>query len=288
MKLDRRKFLKFLLFLALPSYSISGYSGRKERVVLIRDKNLFDEKDRIDKAVLKEMLKKGICLLEGEENLKEALKKNFKREEIIGIKSNEWGPLPTPEEVEDILKQFLVEYGIKEENIAISDRGVLRSKIFKNSTSLINVRPMRTHHWSGVGTLIKNYIMFSEYPPKYHPNFCSDLGKLWELPIVKGKTRLNILIMFTPLFYGVGAHHFDKKYTWKYCGVLFGKKTATVDAVGLKILKEKRKQYFRKDIPFQPPPIHIGVADKIYNLGTTNFDEIELVKEKIYEDDLIL
>lgn len=287
MKLDRRKFLKFLLFLALPSYSISENLARKERVVLIRDKNLFDEKGNIRREILKEMLQKGICLLEGEENIKEALKKNFKKEEIIGIKSNEWGPLPTPKELEDLLKQFLVEYGIKEENIDIGDRGVLRSKIFKNSTALINVRPMRTHHWSGVGTLIKNYIMFSEYPPKYHPNFCSDLGKLWELPIVKGKTKLNILVMFTPLFYGVGAHHFDKEYTWKYCGVLFGKKPATVDAIGLKILKEKRRQYFGKEIPFKPPVIHIAIADKIYNLGTTNFDEIELIKLKELQDDLI-
>lgn len=287
MKIDRRNFLKFLLFLSLPFSRTFAASDKKERVILLRDKYLFDKKERIDKERLKEMIKKGFCLLEETDNIEDALKKNFNKNEIIGIKSNEWGPLPTPEEVEDILKEFLLLYGIKEENIEINDRGVLRSKIFKNSTSLINVRPMRTHHWAGVGSLIKNYIMFSDSPPSYHPNFCSDLGKLWELPIVKGKTRINILVMFTPLFYGVGAHHFDKRYTWKYCGLIFGKKPASCDALGLKIIKEKRKEYFGKDIQFQPPPIHIGIADKVYNLGTTNLNEIELIKINKYEDDLI-
>jgi len=286
MNIDRRKFLKFLLFLSLPFYNINSNSQAKERVVLVRNKNLFSKSGKIDFDLLKEMLKKGICLLEGEEKIEEAFLKNFKRDEIVGIKSNEWGPLPTPKEVEVILREFLKNIGIKEENISIADRAVLKLEPFKNSTSLINVRPMRTHHWAGVGTLIKNYIMFDD-PPKYHENFCSSLGKLWHLPIVKDKTRFNILIMFTPLFYGIGAHHFDKEYTWKYCGILFGKKPASVDSVGLRILKEKRKIYFGRDIPFQPPPIHISIADKIYNLGTTNPKEIEIVKLSPMEDDLV-
>lgn len=289
MVLDRRKFLKLLFFLNLRFLNSFKKDKKdfKEKVVLLRNKDLIDKKGRIDKAILEEMISKGICLLEGEICVKEALKKIFGKDEVIGIKSNEWAYLPTPKEIEEILKKFLIDYGVKEENIDISDRGVLRSKVFKNSTSLINVRPMRTHFWSGVGSLIKNYIMFSETPSSYHKNFCSDLGKLWELPVVKGKTRLNILVMFTPLFYGSGPHHFDKKFTWNYCGVLIGKKPATVDAVGLKILKEKRKEFFGKDIPFQPPPIHIRIADTIYNLGTTNLNEIELIKVSNLNDDLI-
>jgi len=58
--------------------------------------------------------------------------------------------------------------------------------------------------WSGVGTLLKNYIMFSPRPSDYYGNACENLGALWQLPQVKGKTRLNILVMLTPLFHGAG------------------------------------------------------------------------------------
>lgn len=287
MKIDRRKFLEFILFMSLPFSKIFSKSNEKEKVVLIRDKNLLNKSKKINKEVLKEMIIKGICLLKGEEKIEIALKNFFEKDEILGIKSNEWGPLPTAPEVEEILKELLIKIGIKEENIGIADRNVLRMKIFKNCTSLINVRPMRTHHWAGVGSLIKNYIMFVEKPSDYHSNFCSKLGSIWHKPIVKDKTRINILIMFTPLFYGIGAHHFDKKYTFEYCGILFGEKPATVDAVGLKILKEMRNKYFKKDLPFQPPPIHIQIADKIYNLGKTNLNEIEIIKSNPMSDDLI-
>ncbi len=40
--------------------------------------------------------------------------------------------------------------------MAVDDRGVLQNPVFNRSTALINVRPMRAHHWSGLGTLIKN------------------------------------------------------------------------------------------------------------------------------------
>lgn len=287
MKIDRRKFLELMLFLGFSTSFGLSKDKEKERVVLVRDSELFYKENKIAKDVLEKMLEKGICLLEGENEIEVALKKYFKKDEIIGIKSNEWGPLPTPKEVEDILLNFLLKIGVKEENIEIADRKVLKSKVFQNCTSLINVRPLRTHHWAGVGSLIKNYIMFVKKPWDYHSDFCSNLGSIWHFPQIKGKTKLNILIMFTPLFYGVGAHHFDERYTWKYCGILFGKKPVPVDSVGLKILKEKRKKYFGKEIPFQPPPIHISIADKIYNLGTSNLNEIEIIKTNKMPDDFI-
>jgi hypothetical protein len=42
-----------------------------------------------------------------------------------------------------------------------------------NSTALVNARPLRTHHWSGVGTCLKNYIQFVPEPSSYHDEGCS-------------------------------------------------------------------------------------------------------------------
>jgi len=36
--------------------------------------------------------------------------------------------------------------------------------------------------------------------------------------VVKGKTRLNVLVMFTPQFHSFGPHSFNPKYVWKYYG----------------------------------------------------------------------
>ena len=99
-------------------------------------------------------------------------------------------------------------------------------------TALVNVRPLRTHHWAGVGTCLKNYIQFVPDRPAYHPDGCAALGQIWTLPIVKGKTRLNVLSALTPQFYGRGANFFDRRYVWPYKALIVGTDPVAVDAVG--------------------------------------------------------
>jgi len=141
-----------------------------------------------------------------------------------------WQRLPTPAVLEDIIRGRLMDSGVAEQNISVDDRWVLRNPIFKKSTALINVRPMRTHAWSGLGTLLKNYIMFVSSPWNYHDNACERLGAIWQQPHVAGKTRLNILVMLTPLFHGIGPHHFSRKYTWPYNGLIVSVDPVAADA----------------------------------------------------------
>ena len=168
--------------------------------------------------------------------------------------------------------------GVPEKNIGIRDRGIRNDSIFKNATALINVRPMRTHYWSGVGSLIKNYILFDKKPSAYHPDTCADLAKIWKSPLVEGKTHLNILVLFTPLFHGSGPHHFNPKYTWAYKGMLVGTDPVAVDSTGVRILLAKRKEFFGEERPLNPPPKHIFLADTRHQLGTANPQKIELIK----------
>jgi hypothetical protein len=224
------------------------------------------------------MLDKAVNALFEVEKPIDAWRKIVNPDDIVGIKSNVWGPLPTPPSLEQAIKEGLMAAGVKEKNISIDDRGVLKDKVFLKATALINVRPLRTHHWSGVGSLLKNYIMFVPKPWNYHDNSCADLALLWKLPLVKDKTRLNILVMLTPLFHGVGAHHFDKTYTWAYKGILVGIDPVAVDSVGLRILNAQRKVYFGKDKPIRPPAHHIAMADTKHKLGVSDPNKIELIK----------
>ncbi len=293
-KFSRREFLKHssaavaagTLYLNFPT-AVFGKKEGKTRVVLIRHKKLLDNLNRPNPDILQEMLDEAVTTLLDESDVKSAWKKIISPKDIVGIKSNVWRYLPTTTEMEQAIKRRVLEVGVPEKNISIGDRGILNDPIFLNATALINSRPMRTHYWSGVGSLIKNYIMFVKRPSDYHPDSCADLAKLWFLPLTKGKTRLNILVMFSPLFHGIGPHHFNPKYIWRYQGIIVGIDPVAVDVVGLRILTAKRKLFFKEDRPFSPPPKHIFLADTRHHLGTADLEKIELIKLGWTEDALI-
>jgi len=208
----------------------------------------------------------------------EAWRHIAKPADTVGIKTNEWRYLRTPIELENTMKSRLMAAGVPAERISIDDRGVLSNPTFQKATVLINARPMRAHHWAGVGGCLKNYIMFTPSPPDFHPNSCADLGALWKLPIVQGKTRLNVLVMLTPQFHCLGPHHFDKEYTWQYKGILVGTDPVALDAVGLKIIEAKRRLYFKGDSPMRPPVRHIVAAEEKHGIGVADLTRIEIRK----------
>jgi hypothetical protein len=258
---------------------IFGSSGNKQsRVVLIRDEAVIDAEGKVNAAVMQDMVDKAILELTSESSFQRAWKSIIRPGDVVGIKTNEWNYLATPPELENAIKRRVIEAGVHADNISISDRNVLSDPVFKKATALINVRPMRTHAWSGVGSLIKNYIMFTDKPSSYHGDSCADLATLFELPAVKGKSRLHILVMLTPLFHGVGPHHFNKEYTWPYKGIIAGFDPVAVDSVGLQIIQARRKEYFGEDKPLNPPAKHILLADTRHHLGTADPELIDLVK----------
>jgi len=252
--------------------------GPKAKVVLIRNEGVLGRNEKVQEEILQSMLDEAVKTLLSENEPAQAWRKLFRSSDVVGIKSNEWYRMPTPKELEDAIKRRLLEVGVPGENIDIDDRGVLQNPIFRKATALINVRPIRTHHWSGVGTCLKNYIMFVPDPSAYHDEGCSNLGKIWTYPIVKGKTRLNILSALQPQFYGRGAHFFDKRYVWPYKGLIVGTDPVAVDAVGAHLLQVKRIAYFSEDRALDVPPIHITAAEKKYHLGVSDLNRIELIK----------
>jgi hypothetical protein len=257
------------------------------KVVLIRNKDAVGASGEINGEIIREMLDQAVMALFGKDDPVKCWKQIIKPDDIVGIKTNVWGYLPTPRSVEQTVKSRVMDAGVPEKNIDIDDRGILRNPIFKKATALINARPMRTHAWSGVGSLIKNYIMFIPSPPDYHGNSCADLGAIWHLPMVKDKTRLNILVMLTPLFYGVGAHHYDRTYVWPYKGLIVGTDPVACDTTGLRIFQAKRKAFFGEDRPVKPTAHHIAFADKKYKLGNSETGKIDLIKIGWEKDILI-
>ena len=290
--ITRRDFLRVAAGTAMAATLGSGILGEARaeptaKVVLIRNAEVLDEQGKIQGEILQSMLDEAIKSLLGTNEPLEAWQKLIKSSDIVGVKSNSWGKLPTPKELEAAIKRRLLDVGVPDKNIDIADRGVLNNPIFLNATALVNVRPLRTHHWAGVGTCLKNYIQFVPNPSAYHDEGCSPLGKIWTYPIVKGKTRLNILSVLTPQFYGRGANFFDKRYVWPYKGLIVGTDPVAVDTIGAHLLQTKRIGFFGEDRALDVPPIHIMVADKTYHLGVSDLSRIHLIKLGWMEEVLI-
>jgi hypothetical protein len=272
--------------LGAPALSLAGAEDRA-RVVLIRNPEVLGPEGRVNGTILQQMLDEAVRNLAEEKSPSTAWQKFFKKSDVVGIKTNVWTYLPTPKEMEEAIRRRLLEVGIPETALSVDDRGVRGNPVFQKSTALVNVRPIRTHHWAGVGSCLKNYIMFVRSPSDYHGEACSDLGKIWTLPEVKGKTRLNILVALTPQFYGRGPQSVDRRYFWPYQGLIVGTDPVSVDAVGAELLRRKRIAFFGEDRELDVQPIHISVADKKYRLGPSDLNRIEIVKLG-WQEDLLL
>jgi hypothetical protein len=293
-KWSRRSFLKIAAaapFAAAIGPAIKGVApsqaGAKVRVVLIRDRNALDPSGKHNPAVIQKMLDEAIGVLVGEKDPVAAWRTLIRPSDTVGVKTNFWIPIGTGQVVEHALKRRIMDAGVPEERIGTDDRGVLRNPLFQKATVLVNARPARTHYWAGMGSCIKNYITFVPQPSAYHGDACADLATIWSLPIVKDKTRLNVLLLLTPLFQSVGPHNYSPDYVWPYSGILVGRDPVAVDATGYRIIQAKRLRHFGENRPLETSAHHIALADTRHHLGVSDPGRIELIKLGWDEDILI-
>ena len=261
--------------------------AQASRVVLVRDENAVAADRKFNAEAIQKMLDDAVGALFGEKNPITAWKKIVTSADTVGIKTNTWNSLPTGKEVEQAIQRRVLDAGVAPERIAIADRGVLENPIFQSATVLINARPARVHYWAGMGSCIKNYIQFVPKPSDYHNDACADLATIWNLPPVKDRTKLNILVMLTPLFHNIGPRGFSEKYLWPYKGLIVGQDVVAVDATGFRIIQAKRLKEFGEEKPLETSAHHIALADTRHKLGTSDPGQIELIKLGWTDDILI-
>jgi len=251
---------------------------QKSKVVLIRDENALLSFKKPDAEVVQRMLDKAVTTLVGEKDVTKAWKTLISPDDVVGIKTNIMRYLPTTSEVENAIKKRILDAGVAENNIGIDDRGVRENPIFKKATALINARPACTHHWAGMGSCIKNYIMFVPKAFEYHGDSCADLATIWKDFNLKDKTKLNILVMLFPQFHTVGPHSYADKYIWEYKGLIVSKDPVAADSTGLRIIEAKRKEYFGENVPMKTPAKHIRLAETRHALGVADPAKIDLIR----------
>lgn len=272
---------------AAPAGTPATAAAPTARVVLVRDPEALDAAGQPNGPVLARMLDDAVCALFDGEEPAACWRRLLNPDDVLGVKTNDWPSLPTPACLEKALVERARAVGIAAGDIAVRDKGVLDDPVFRRATALVNIRPLRTHHWAGIGGCLKNYILFVREPWAWHDDSCADLGGLWNLPVCRGKTRLNVLVVLTPLFHGIGPHHFDPAHVWPYRGLLVGIDPVALDATGVRLLAEKRRRHFARPPRGGTSTKHVGLAETRHGVGVADPQRIELIRLGWLEDALI-
>ncbi len=287
-RLTRRDFIRGTVgatlaasVLGVPRANETEAAGRSS-VVVVRDKNITDNGMKVDREILKTMLDQTVLKLTGKAKVQEAWAELIKSDDVVGL-------VPTPHlnpthsELVDAVKGSLMkEVGIPEQNIIMAQGGKRKPK---RCTALICMPALKGHWLTGIGTVIKNYIMYSGRPSRYHHENSAKLGEIWLIPEVKGKTRLVLVDALYPLC-DKGPQP-DPRYKWAYNGLIAGTDPVAVETVSLRILTEKRHALRGEPWPISPPPICVEAADKTYGLGTSKLEKIKIAHFGWEEDHLL-
>jgi hypothetical protein len=239
-------------------------------VAVVRDAKAMDSSNVVNPDVLKTMLDDVLTRITGKTTAKDAWHGLLKADDTIGL-------VPTPhlnpthKEVVEAVKSSLIAAGFPEDKILDAQGGPDKPKA---CSALIGLPGLKAHWLTGIGTVMKLYILYSGSPRSYHDADSAKLGEIWNLPFVKGKTRLVLVDALHPLF--DKGPQVDPRYKWAYNGLIAGTDPVAVETVCLRIIMEKRKTDKGEPWPLSPPPLCVEAADKEYGLGTSDWSRIKV------------
>jgi len=205
-------------------------STERSRVLIVRDREVMDEDMNVNPDVLRKMLGQVLAGVTGEAEPGKAWRKIVGSEDIVGLVPTP-AMNPTHDELIEAVRSSLVEAGIPAENIRNAQG---RSIDLAPITALVSMPGLKAHWLTGIGTVIKNYILYSGAPRNYHDQDSAKLGEIWNLPQVKGKTRLVLVDALSPVC--DKGPQVDPRYKWIYSGLVAGTDPVAVETVCLKII----------------------------------------------------
>ena len=242
-------------------------------VVLIRNEKAIGAGDKVEAAVVREMIDTAVKQFSGEADAAKAWAKYVRADDTVGVKFTrcDWMRVHTDQAVIDAVVKRVGEAGVGQDRIYAQDGGLP----FAKCTALINVPSVKVHTLTGIAVSMKNYINFAPAPSKYHAP-STNLGEIFLLPDVKGKTRLIVVDILRPYF-GPGPQ-INPLHRWNYYGIMVSNDPVAVESVCLNICQAKRNLFKGEAWPITPPPDFIAAADKTFKLGTSDPDKIKLIR----------
>ncbi|MFC1515861.1 DUF362 domain-containing protein [Thermodesulfobacteriota bacterium] len=250
-------------------------------VTVARDKNVMNTDLVVDFEILQKLLTQTMIQFTGKKTARDAWASIIKPDDTVGLVST--GHLnPTHDELIYAVRIALMDMGVSKNNIKMAQGGPRKARA---CSALISIPALKAHWLTGIGTVLKNYIMYSGRPSNYHNQDSSKLGEIWHLPEVKGKTKLILVDALYPLC-DKGPQP-DPRYKWPYKGLIAGTDPVAVETICLKIIEEKRRAIRGEPWPLSPPPLCVAAADDVYGLGTSKTEKIR-VAHLGWADELLL
>jgi uncharacterized protein (DUF362 family) len=282
-----------------------------------RKAGLLGEKGKLDSAKLEEALGEVLARAAGEEDALGAMRRLFRPNDIVGIKVNclaGRGLSPSPLLVGHLTRR-LQEAGVPARNILVWDRtdrelkaagfAIARSRagvrcvgtnndydwtprewgpggscfarvLVEDLTALINVGVLKDHDLSGVSLGLKNWYGTIHNPNKHHEDGCAPyIPHLAAYPLIRDKLRLTIIDGTIAQCHGGPAR--NPIWTWPWEGVMASTDPVALDAVGWRMIEERRQQV---DLPSlaaeKREPRWIADAAAL-GLGEADSEKIEVI-----------
>jgi uncharacterized protein (DUF362 family) len=283
--IDRRHFIGAVTTAGVGIAAATGRSPQgfaqpaaQSRVIRIRRTDAIDDADKVNAAVVKNMVDQSVAKLVGKDSAEEAWKSLFAPNDVVTLKINcLFGPgASTRREVTEAVVAGLLTAGVPADKITVWDRAVgdlvkcgyelndgpgvkvkatqweaqpTKSGSFNGrlaqvltdpaNTALINVPILKTHNVPGITLAHKNHYGSFDNPGAHHGNHCDPyLTDLNALPCIKDKTRLIVADALRPV--GEGGPAAQPQYTWTYGAILAATDPVAIDAVGAQIIDEWR------------------------------------------------
>ena len=253
----------------------------KSFVALVRNQGALNSSNQVNELVLGDMLTQVLHSVTGKADEASAWRALVKIDDIVGLVHTDHLNKTHPELVEAV-KRSLKLAGIPEKNIWTVQGSPEK---VKQCSALISLPALKAHWLTGIGTVFKNYICFNGSPSSYHDANNGKLGEIWNMPHVKGKTKLVLVDALRPLC-DKGPQP-DPRYMWPYRGLIASIDPVAVESVCLKIIMQKRQALRGEPWPLSPPPMVVEMADKQYGLGTSKLEEIQINRIGWMEDVLV-
>jgi hypothetical protein len=274
-------------------------------------------KGGLDGAKLELMLGSVIARATGDAAPLAAFRRLFRASDVVGIKVGTLagpGLSPHPEVVHQ-LTRWLVQAGVREENIVVWDRldneleragfklnrngpgarclgtnkdydwtprewgagGSCFANILINElTALINVAVLKDHDLAGVSAGLKNWYGVIHNPNKFHDNGCDPyIAHLAASPLIKDKLRLTVIDGLVAQCHGGPAR--SPRWAWPLNTILASTDPVALDTVAWRTIEERRQQMDLKTLTAeQREPKWLASAAKL-GLGENRWERIELV-----------
>jgi hypothetical protein len=253
----------------------------KSYVTVVRNQTVLNSGNNVNELVLGDMLTQVLRSVTGKADEVSAWRALIKSDAIVGLVHTDHLNRTHPELVEAV-KRSLKQAGIPEKNLRMAQGS---PETVKECTALISLPALKAHWLTGIGTVFKNYITFTGSPSSYHDANNAKLGEIWNMPHVKGKTKLVLVDALRPLC-DKGPQP-DPRYLWQYKGLIAGTDPVAVETVCLKVIMQKRRALRGEPWPLSPPPMVVEMADKRYGLGTSKLEEIQIERIGWTEDVLV-